>query len=314
MPFTLAHPAAAIPLRRALGRFGVLPALIIGSLAPDFPYFLPVSIPRATTHTFGAVFWFCVPATVLAYVLYDRLLQAPIVFLLPAPIRARLETPSRHALTLEHLLAVCLSAALGALTHVVWDSFTHASGAAVQVLPPLRDLVADLWGYHLWVFKVLQHVSTIGGSILLAYWSWRWFLRTPPTSAPVVCPLPPAMPSAFVLGSVLLSVLAAGVRAAQRSPDVVSVVTLQVFLGYAAVSFMATFVALVIALAIGWHWRTARVFAAGRRDVRSLHSRRADPGRYRRDGSPARPGRFWGRARRLRFLDRPPRAPLHPPD
>ncbi len=59
MPFTLAHPAAAAPLRR----FGlVLSALVVGSMAPDFPYFLPGLPQDKFGHTLAGVFWFCVPA------------------------------------------------------------------------------------------------------------------------------------------------------------------------------------------------------------------------------------------------------------
>ena len=46
MPVTIAHPIAAIPLRRPLGRLGVLSALVIGSITPDVPFFLPFSLHR----------------------------------------------------------------------------------------------------------------------------------------------------------------------------------------------------------------------------------------------------------------------------
>ena len=42
MPFTLAHPAAVIPLCGILRRASVPSALIIGSMAPDLVYFVPL--------------------------------------------------------------------------------------------------------------------------------------------------------------------------------------------------------------------------------------------------------------------------------
>jgi hypothetical protein len=36
VPFTTAHPAAAVSLHRPLGRFRVLSTLILGSMTPDF--------------------------------------------------------------------------------------------------------------------------------------------------------------------------------------------------------------------------------------------------------------------------------------
>jgi hypothetical protein len=51
VPFTLAHPAAAVPLLRPLGRRGLLSALVIGSMAPDLWYFVPFDVTRADSHS-----------------------------------------------------------------------------------------------------------------------------------------------------------------------------------------------------------------------------------------------------------------------
>jgi glycerol uptake facilitator-like aquaporin len=154
------------------------------------------------------------------------------------------------------MLSVCLSAAAGAFTHVAWDSFTHDSGAVVRALPALRVLVAEFGGYRLWTYKIVQHSSTICGCILLAYWSWRWFHQTPPTSRPGAGAFSTTARVTFILALFLISVLIGCIRAAQRSAELVSISALQVFLKYAAVSFIATFVVLLIVLAIGWRLRS----------------------------------------------------------
>jgi Domain of unknown function (DUF4184) len=61
MPFTFAHPAIAVPLLRPLGCYGVLSALVIGSLAPDLAYVLPLSVPRHKSHSLTGLLWFCLP-------------------------------------------------------------------------------------------------------------------------------------------------------------------------------------------------------------------------------------------------------------
>ena len=60
MPFTASHAVAALPFLRT-----PLPdsALVIGSMTPDLPFYLPLG-PDVATHTAGAV------------VTYDRLLRA----------------------------------------------------------------------------------------------------------------------------------------------------------------------------------------------------------------------------------------------
>jgi hypothetical protein len=54
MPFTLAHAAATVPLLRLLGSRGVFSALVIGSMAPDFAYFLPLGVRRGQSHGLAA--------------------------------------------------------------------------------------------------------------------------------------------------------------------------------------------------------------------------------------------------------------------
>jgi hypothetical protein len=90
MPFTLAHPAAAVPLRGCLGRFGVLSALVIGSMTPDCSYFLPWTVPRSETHSPSGLLWFCLPAGLLAYALFHIVLKGPLLALLPTQILGRL--------------------------------------------------------------------------------------------------------------------------------------------------------------------------------------------------------------------------------
>ncbi|RKZ85433.1 MAG: hypothetical protein DRR19_16380 [Candidatus Parabeggiatoa sp. nov. 1] len=58
MPFTLSHPAAAVPLAR--GGL-VLSALVVGSMSPDFLYFLCLSTQYQFGHTFIGVFVFDIP-------------------------------------------------------------------------------------------------------------------------------------------------------------------------------------------------------------------------------------------------------------
>jgi len=58
LPFTLAHPAAVLPLRRTGLVFS---ALVVGSMAPDFPYFLSVSDAIRWGHSTRGVFLFCLP-------------------------------------------------------------------------------------------------------------------------------------------------------------------------------------------------------------------------------------------------------------
>lgn len=243
---------------RPLGGLAVPAALVIGTMAPDFPYYLPVSWPRSATHTLASVIWFSVPVGVATYYACDRLLCEPSVFLLPLAVRSRLRAAPPSALTLQNLLAVCVSVAVGALTHVIWDAFTHSDGAVVLAVPALQILVAQVGDYSLWLYKVLQHASTIGGLALLAYWLLGWIRRTPPSAEPRPAPFGDALRGRFLLGCVVAGPLIGLVRAWQHSPNLESVATWQHFAGYSALAGISVVGGLLILFSVAWHWRTGR--------------------------------------------------------
>jgi hypothetical protein len=184
MPFTLAHPAAAVPLLRPLKRFGVLSALVIGSMTPDFPYFLPGEMTRHQAHSFAGLFYFCLPYGLLVYVLFHFVLKHPLIALMPDAIRDRLLhlCPSLWKLPAASLPAVFLSLLFGAATHVIWDSFTHPDGVMVQTIEALRTYLFSIQGAKFYVFNLLQHSSTLLGTLLLTWWSARWLLQAPATN------------------------------------------------------------------------------------------------------------------------------------
>lgn len=191
MPFTLAHPAAAVPLHRVLGKAGVLSALMIGSLTPDFAYFLPWSVDlmeaRGGTHSLAGIFWFCIPIGLLAYWVFHTVLKHPVLLLLPEGVHTRLAPiangASQHSW--RSFWAVVLSLGVGAATHPLWDGFTHF-GVPVHVFPLLGATVAEVFGQTVRVYNVLQHGSTMLGLGLLGWWTLRWYRRTPVS----VCPGP----------------------------------------------------------------------------------------------------------------------------
>ena len=185
MPFTLAHPAAAVPLRRALGRKAVFSALVIGSMVPDFWYFVPFDLKRSDTHSVAGLFWFCVPAGVLVYFAYHAIVKAPLFELLPPGLAMRLagDPAGRPGFPRASALAVVASVFLGAVTHLAWDALTH-EGSVVDRVPALRAPLFSIASYEAYGYSVLQHVSTVAALLLLAWWSWRWWRAAPLAPAP----------------------------------------------------------------------------------------------------------------------------------
>lgn len=202
MPFTLAHPAAVLPLRRVPLLMTV--PLIIGAVAPDIPYYFPARIAQYIphqTHTLRGTFTLDVPMG-MAVLLILWFLRAP----LTAPLGARARTLCCTALQRFgcrplHWMLAPLSILVGAWTHVLWDSFTHPYGWMVQHIAMLRVPIT-IGGYSGELCHVLQYLSSVLGLTALAI----WFLRRP---APSATDEPPARSGGLILMAALLLAAAA---------------------------------------------------------------------------------------------------------
>ena len=169
MPFTLAHPAAVLPLLR---RPFVPAALVAGAMAPDIPYFLTAAGVRSTS----AGDWYepflnATHAHSLSGVPIDLLyavglvaaywiVRAPITALLPSGLG--LPEPERPTSTRakgQYAGWLLLSALIGVATHLLWDSLTEA-----DFLPS----------------RLLQYASTAFGLVVVGRFLWmhRTQLRT----------------------------------------------------------------------------------------------------------------------------------------
>lgn len=150
MPITFAHPAAVLLFARS----GLpLPALVIGSMVPDVPMFLRVPGYEITHGPWGVLGVDIVLGTV-GVALWVLLVRDAFVDLAPEVVRGRL--PRRIRFSRRDWWLAPLAACLGALTHVVWDLFTHPDRWGSHHIPWLASKHAGLLGTA-W----LQHVSSI---------------------------------------------------------------------------------------------------------------------------------------------------------
>lgn len=181
MPYAFAHPAAAIPLARLLGARAVPSALAIGSMTPDLWYFLPF-LSRPDTHAASGLL-LCLPAALIGYAAFHLVFKQPLLALFPPALRSRLEPWAAHGLPRRAWGAVLLSLALGIATHLAWDALTHP-GLLSRRIALLRDVLFTLQGAEVRVHQVLQHASTLLGTLFIAWWAWRKLRAVPASLAP----------------------------------------------------------------------------------------------------------------------------------
>ena len=175
MPFTPSHAAAVLPFMRL--SWLVPSALVIGSVVPDLPYFMELGVQSASTHTLWAVIWFAVPMGMFVYFVFHWLIASALVILLPLSVRSRMNREEGYSFA--RIDKVAASVGLGALTHVVWDSFTHEGAFVVSHVAILQADVFTVGGYTFCGYKILQHLSSIAGLAIVGIWIMRWYMRTP---------------------------------------------------------------------------------------------------------------------------------------
>jgi hypothetical protein len=175
VPFTLSHPAAVLPFLRT----PLLPAgLVIGSMVPDLPYFLPVGIPRGLTHSLVGSFTIDLAMGLIAFAVWRFVLRAPLRDFSPRWLRERWHPDVGGAGVIRAIGLLVLSLLVGIATHQVWDSFTHPDGWVVLRVGLLRGQLGSNTVSH-WA----QYASSVGGLVILLVWAILWIRRTPPRSA-----------------------------------------------------------------------------------------------------------------------------------
>jgi len=191
MPFTPSHAVVALPFVRT----PLVPAAIaVGAMTPDLPLFVRgLPLQYGVTHSLAwlpvtmavalvlLLVWRCVvrPA---ARELSPRWLADRLPGEWDATARASLaETfaarPGARAGVGSTLLLVA-SLAIGVVSHIVWDLFTHEGRWGSSVFPILDADWGPLPGYR-W----LQHGSSVIGLAILGVWMLAWLARRRPAAS-----------------------------------------------------------------------------------------------------------------------------------
>jgi len=171
MPFTISHAGFVLPFRRFIPP-AVLCGLMIGSIVPDFGYFIREFGVASFAHTVMGALCFSLPVGLAMYLLM-RLSFKRIAKVLPLPHSSFLMSwgIDRH-IGMRPLLAAAVAILLGALSHNFVDSFTHQSGVAVSMFPVLRKEVFSLGSDPIHIFRLLQYLGSAIGMVIIigAYW------------------------------------------------------------------------------------------------------------------------------------------------
>lgn len=169
MPFTLAHPAVVIFSKNK--NFNLL-GLILGSMAPDFIYFLLFNPISNLGHTLLGFIILNLPICFLLNYLILKFIKNPFIINLPSKIcnyYTYLINYDFNFKSPKDIFVFTYSCIVGMLTHIIWDAFTHKTGYFVVNINLLKESIHIL-GYQVPFFKLLQHGSTLLGFFVILYY------------------------------------------------------------------------------------------------------------------------------------------------
>ncbi|MCX7638095.1 MAG: DUF4184 family protein [Cyclobacteriaceae bacterium] len=173
MPFTFSHPAIVIPLTRLRVKFVSASALVIGSMTPDFEYFIKMKLSGRFSHTLEGAFLFCLPVSFAALVVFHYVVKGPFINALPVYFHSRLIQLRDFDFTeslRKYPFAYFICLLTGIFSHLLWDSFTHANHFMVRHLEFL-SFTPSVFFLPSWpLFRYLQHISTLLGAIYLIFY------------------------------------------------------------------------------------------------------------------------------------------------
>lgn len=254
MPFTLSHPAAVVPLAQRGLPFS---ALVIGSMAPDFPYFIHSSTVDTYGHTLSGVFLFCIPNGLAVLWFFHVVAKLPLLSLLPLSHQERLMPLTAHfqVSSVRHLFLAIIALVVGAFTHIFWDSFTHYNGWGVHHFPVLWHPLIQVRERTFFAFDILQAAGGIMGVAVIFYSYFAWLHQAPRFEVKLQAPISPKSRLYFVVSITLVAFISAGVFSHSYE-----------FSGYellrrVIVSAIKVFLFELLLFSCYWHFSLARTLA-----------------------------------------------------
>ena len=171
MPFTLSHPAIVLPLKKISGKTLSLTGLVVGSMVPDFEYFIRMRDQSRYSHSVPGIFWFDLPLGILLAFIYHQIVRDQFISNLPEILNRKLSVFKQFdwvGYFKKNWLIVIVSILIGAASHLLLDSFTHGTGYFVRKISWLGTVIR-ISKLHIHIYSLLQHFSTLLGGIIVIW-------------------------------------------------------------------------------------------------------------------------------------------------
>ncbi len=265
MALTIAHPAISLPLKR----FGLVPcALVIGSIVPDFEFFLRMTPDRSVSHSLPGIFSFCLPMGLLLLFFFHFILKRPLISLFPRTHQKLLVSAENSCsfFRADKIGLIIVSLFAGIATHLLWDSCTHADGWLAQRIPLMHATLLEIEGIGtVRVYFAAQYLTSFAGiaALLCRYRNWylHWdnALRAAMTMPPLrLFPISRSNRLRISIGLLVTSGLGGLGYGFAILPSTSAPGSLKLFISHASVAGISFFLSGIVAFAIVWHIISSR--------------------------------------------------------
>lgn len=168
MPFTASHVIAILPIKKHLAGYFSITGLIIGSMVPDFEFFLRMTLLGYYGHRLSGVFFFDIPVGLLLFVVFRGIIRKPVIQHLPAYWYNRLtgeDMALNPKIFKKSLPIVSLSIFVGIVTHLLWDGFSHDEENYLARFFTFLLMDIHFMGFTMPLYNFIQLTSSVIGLI-----------------------------------------------------------------------------------------------------------------------------------------------------
>lgn len=181
MPFTFSHPAAVLPFSYLPKKYVSFTALVVGSMIPDFEYFIHFSGESYYSHTWTGIFWYDLPFAIIICFLFHNYVRNELLLHLPKPLMLR----CMHSFDFNWNLwfkkkwpVIILCILIGSATHLIWDALTHETSIHLEQTKYLKNkMIPDK---DVVVYYSYWGINSAVGIILLLISFWKMPARKKP--------------------------------------------------------------------------------------------------------------------------------------
>ncbi|MFD2999442.1 DUF4184 family protein [Pontibacter toksunensis] len=176
MPFTFSHPAIALPLKALKPEWFSTTGLVVGSIAPDFVYFLKMGGSADFGHTLAGIFILDIPLSFFIALAFHLWARNVLILHFPAPLDKKYSDflPYDFLSYLKrHWFLFLVSSVAGILSHLFWDDFTKPDGFVYYISPSFFSQKIHIGPVVTPLHMLIERAGSVLGLLFLIWVIWR---------------------------------------------------------------------------------------------------------------------------------------------